>query len=208
MRLRWLARTTTVPTWLLGALIAGTIGASTLFGVSIALPRTEAPSQVVETHAAPSTTSPSAVTATAGVAPFNALSGATEPALDVDALRSEIIRLAADLERAQRDSTTLQGLAQQQQQDLVHAQTALQSTSQQREVEVQDLQARIGALEGRIGDIEQLAARLRSMVGLPSEGGPAGGPAGAVDLPDEPAAGVGELIAQTEVRLTALQEML
>src|SRR5690606_41999040 len=87
-------------------------------------------------------------------------------------------------------------------------QAALQAAEQARVQEVQDLESRIAALEEQIDTIENLAARMRQLVGLPAGDDASGGPAVPANLPSDPGDAARARIEYAQQRVQALHAVL
>jgi murein DD-endopeptidase MepM/ murein hydrolase activator NlpD len=98
------------------------------------------------------------------------------PDLEVRYASDEVERLQAELEAIQRNSAMLRSLARQQSGDLSEAYSSLEASQEHADGALEDLQARIDELQGRIQSVDDLARELRDILGMaPSDSG-MGGP--------------------------------
>lgn len=199
MAVRRLHGATLVPYWLLAVLLLGMIGTTGLLVYATTREPVPAPVAIaVEAHTlaqAPVSGSDAAVIEAAAAA-------------EAARLREQLAALVADLEQAERDGSVLFHLSQEQSAELSDTQAALSAAEQAREQVVRDLESRIAALEEQIDAVEQLAARMRRLVGLPEGDGPAGGPSVPTDLPTDPAEAAWARINHSLQRVEALQSTL
>lgn len=193
--LQWLRAPTVVPSWLLAVLLLGMVGTTGLLVYATSRDTAYTP------DVAARVSEPSPVTPVRDA-------GAAAAAAEAAALKAQLSALIADLEQAERDSSMLFHLSREQSAELSETQAALQAAEQARVQEVQDLESRIAALEEQIDTVENLAARMRQLVGLPAGDDASGGPAVPANLPSDPGDAARARIEYAQQRVQALHAVL
>ena len=127
-------------------------------------------------------------------------------------LQGQVQQLSVDLDRARREKDALRNASQERSGDLTAAQTELAASEVRDKGELEDIEARLAALDGQVTSIEQLANEVRSLLGLPQAAAPAapmGGPAGAdATVVDDPWLAVRGQVITLEDRLSAAAQGL